>query len=164
MKKRTKVLILIFTIIALLVVVIYLIIFFWRSIQKPTDEFQVSQEPFEIQSLFEEKGCEEVLKLVEKRPSLETLGTEETLLIILECYFKNKYLQEALRISQKLIDRYPTSDKVPFALYFSAQSYFKIGDLEKAKEYCEKILKEYPNAPQEIIDGAKNLLRFIEQT
>ena len=50
----------------------------------------------------------------------------------------------------------------PDSLYFSAEIYNKQNNIEKAKIYCDKILNEYPNTRQWIIDKAKQCFDLNE--
>ena len=69
---------------------------------------------------------------------------------------------EAISYFERLIDERPESLYAPDSLYFSAEIYNKQNNIEKAKIYCDKILNEYPNTRQWIIDKAKQCFDLNE--
>ena len=89
--------------------------------------------------------------------------TDNVLLHIGLCYQRLKKNDEALLSFQKLIDNYPNSIRAPDALYYSAVIYSEKNDLKRVKEYCDRILKEYPDTREWIINGAKKLLEELNK-
>ena len=112
------------------------------------------------QSLFNEGGYQKALEkyqeLLDKYPGS---SLADDALMMVGYHQKNNLgnYDQALSTFQKLMNDYPDSVYIPDALLCSAEIYARQGELEKAEEYCNKILNEYPEAREEIINSTKKL-------
>ncbi len=65
-----------------------------------------------------------------------------------DCEYKLSRFEEAILEYQKVISRYPKSNKVPDALLKQGFAFARLGDKESAKIILRKLLKTYPGTPQ----------------
>ncbi len=65
-----------------------------------------------------------------------------------ECYYSLGKRQDAVDTLNELINKYPQSNKRPTALYKIGIIYEEAKDTKTAKTYFEKVLQEFPNAPE----------------
>ena len=61
-----------------------------------------------------------------------------------ECYLGQGKFLHAIGEFERLVHRYPTSEKVPSALYRIGFAYDKLRDLSKAYEYYFKVVEKFP--------------------
>jgi tol-pal system protein YbgF len=65
-----------------------------------------------------------------------------------ECEYNVQRYEEAILEYQKVISKFPKSNKVPDSLLKQGISFAKLGDNESAKIVLNKLLKQYPRSPQ----------------
>jgi len=65
-----------------------------------------------------------------------------------DCEYKLSRFEEAILEYQKVISRYPKSNKVPDALLKQGFAFARLGDKESAKIVLKKLVKQYPGTPQ----------------
>jgi len=117
---------------------------------------------------YNQEEYQEILEKLEKYQELanqqpQSNLSDDILFQISLCYMKLKKNDQALLIFEKLRDNYPNSIYLPSALYYSAEIYFVKEDFLKANQYCDRILKEYPDTREWIINGAKKLLEELNK-
>jgi tetratricopeptide (TPR) repeat protein len=82
-------------------------------------------------------------------------------------YYQEKF-DDALAVMERVARARNTYDTTrPYALIHTANFAAKVGDYARARPYCERILKEYVDAPQTqnltwVLQRAKQLLREID--
>jgi TolA-binding protein len=57
-----------------------------------------------------------------------------------------EYFQKALDLWERIIQQFPSSTVTADAYYFSADSYQRLGEYEKAIECCQNLLANWPNS------------------
>jgi tol-pal system protein YbgF len=72
-----------------------------------------------------------------------------------ECYFFEKKYEKAILEYEKVTKKFPSSNKVPYALLKQGLSFFNLGDKASAKLILQQVIKEYPNTSQARIARAK---------
>ncbi|MBW2278638.1 MAG: tol-pal system protein YbgF, partial [Deltaproteobacteria bacterium] len=73
-----------------------------------------------------------------------------------ECYLAKGKLFKAIGEYERLVRRFPSSEKRPSALYRIGFAYDKLGDLAKAKEYYFKVVDRHPGT-----DAARKASRRV---
>jgi TolA-binding protein len=63
---------------------------------------------------------------------------------IAESYYAQSDFPTAAIEFRALVDRYPTSERVPAALYKAGLSYFESGRDDLGRAYLERVVNEYP--------------------
>jgi len=121
----------------------------------------------EAESLFDEGKYQEALEkyqeFLDQYPNSDR--ADNALLMIGRSQMLLGADDGALLTFQNLIENYPKSNNIPDALCHSARIYSIKGNFEKAEEYCDKILMEYPNltgSQQWIIEASQKLKSEIQ--
>ncbi len=65
-----------------------------------------------------------------------------------DCEYKLSRFEEAILEYQKVISRFPKSNKVPDALLKQGFAFARLGDKESARIVLKKLVKKYPGTPQ----------------
>jgi len=65
-----------------------------------------------------------------------------------DCEYKLSRFEEAILEYQKVISKFPKSNKVPDALLKQGFAFARLGDRESAKIVLKKLIKQYPSTPQ----------------
>ncbi len=65
-----------------------------------------------------------------------------------ECYYSMGKRQDAVDTFNELITKYPQSNKKPTVLYKTGIIYEEAKELKTARTYYERVIKEFPNAPE----------------
>ncbi len=65
-----------------------------------------------------------------------------------ECYYSMGKRQDAVDTFNELLTKYPQSNKRSTALYKIGIIYEEAKDLKTARTYYERVIKEFPNAPE----------------
>ncbi len=65
-----------------------------------------------------------------------------------ECEYNLQRYEESILEYQKVISKYPKSNKVPDALLKQGFAFAKLGDNESAKIVLKKLVKKFPKSPQ----------------
>lgn len=72
-----------------------------------------------------------------------------------ECYFYEKQYEKAILEYEKVTKKFPSSNKVPYALLKQGLSFHKLGDKVPAKLLLQQVIKDYPNTSQARIARSK---------
>jgi len=72
-----------------------------------------------------------------------------------ECYFFEKNYEKAILEYEKVTKKFPSSNKVPYALLKQGISFQKLGDKVSAKLLLQQVIKDYPNTSQARIARSK---------
>lgn len=72
-----------------------------------------------------------------------------------ECYFFEKKYEKAILEYEKVTKKFPSSNKVPYALLKQGISFQKLGDKVSAKLLLQQVIKDYPNTSQARIARSK---------
>lgn len=72
-----------------------------------------------------------------------------------ECYFFEKKYEKAILEYEKVTKKFPSSNKVPYALLKQGLSFQKLGDKASAKLILQQVIKDYPNTSQARIARSK---------
>ncbi len=72
-----------------------------------------------------------------------------------ECYFFEKSYEKAILEYDKVTKKFPSSNKVPYALLKQGISFQKLGDKVSAKLLLQQVIKDYPNTSQARIARSK---------
>jgi len=72
-----------------------------------------------------------------------------------ECYFFDKNYEKAILEYEKVTKKFPSSNKVPYALLKQGISFQKLGDKVSAKLLLQQVMKDYPNTSQARIARSK---------
>lgn len=65
-----------------------------------------------------------------------------------ECYFSMKDFKRSIKEFQLFIESSPRNEKVPSAILKQGASFYELGMLDDAKAFFEKVIKDYPRAPE----------------
>jgi hypothetical protein len=100
-------------------------------------------------------------KFAEQNPDSEM--APEYLFRALEISMNFRESDQSLALGDKLIKRYPTFEKIPVALFMEATFVYEPnGDLGKAREIYEKIIKDYPD--NEFVPSAEQAIENLGKT
>jgi len=72
-----------------------------------------------------------------------------------ECFFFEKKYEKAILEYEKVTKKFPSSNKVPYALLKQGISFQKLGDKVSAKLLLQQVIKDYPNTSQARIARSK---------
>ena len=72
-----------------------------------------------------------------------------------ECYFFEKKYEKAILEYEKVTKKFPSSNKVPYALLKQGISFQNLGDKVSAKLLLQQVIKDYPNTSQARIARSK---------
>jgi len=72
-----------------------------------------------------------------------------------ECYFFEKKYEKAILEYEKVTKKFPSSNKVPYALLKQGISFHNLGDKASAKLLLQQVIKDYPNTSQAHIARTK---------
>jgi tol-pal system protein YbgF len=72
-----------------------------------------------------------------------------------ECYFFEKKYEKAILEYEKVTKKFPSSNKVPYALLKQGLSFQNLGDKASAKLILQQVTREYPNTSQARIARSK---------
>lgn len=72
-----------------------------------------------------------------------------------ECYFFEKQYEKAILEYEKVTKKFPSSNKVPYALLKQGISFQNLGDKASAKLLLQQVIKDYPNTSQARIARSK---------
>lgn len=72
-----------------------------------------------------------------------------------ECYFLEKKYEKAILEYEKVTKKFPSSNKVPYALLKQGISFQNLGDKVSAKLLLQQVIKDYPNTSQARIARSK---------
>ncbi|MDD4862232.1 MAG: tol-pal system protein YbgF [Smithellaceae bacterium] len=72
-----------------------------------------------------------------------------------ECYFFEKQYDKAILEYEKVTKKFPSSNKVPYALLKQGISFQNLGDKISAKLLLQQVIKDYPNTSQARIARSK---------
>lgn len=72
-----------------------------------------------------------------------------------ECYFFEKKYEKAILEYEKVTKKFPSSNKVPYALLKQGISFHNLGDKASAKLLLQQVIREYPNTSQARIARSK---------
>ena len=72
-----------------------------------------------------------------------------------ECYFFEKKYENAILEYEKVTKKFPSSNKVPYALLKQGISFHNLGDKASAKLLLQQVIKDYPNTSQARIARTK---------
>jgi len=72
-----------------------------------------------------------------------------------ECYFFEKKYEKAILEYEKVTKKFPSSNKVPYALLKQGISFQNLGDKVSAKLLLQQVIKDYPNTSQARIARTK---------
>ncbi len=72
-----------------------------------------------------------------------------------ECYFFEKQYEKAILEYEKVTKKFPSSNKVPYALLKQGISFQNLGDKVSAKLLLQQVIKDYPNTSQARIARSK---------
>jgi len=72
-----------------------------------------------------------------------------------ECYFFEKKYEKAILEYEKVTKKFPSSNKVPYALLKQGISFQNLGDKASAKLLLQQVIKDYPNTSQARIARSK---------
>ena len=72
-----------------------------------------------------------------------------------ECYFFEKKYEKAILEYEKVTKKFPSSNKVPYALLKQGISFQNLGDKTSAKLLLQQVIKDYPNTSQARIARSK---------
>jgi tol-pal system protein YbgF len=72
-----------------------------------------------------------------------------------ECYFFEKKYEKAILEYEKVTKKFPSSNKVPYALLKQGISFHNLGDKASAKLLLQQVIKDYPNTSQARIARTK---------
>ncbi|MRR16392.1 MAG: tol-pal system protein YbgF [Deltaproteobacteria bacterium] len=72
-----------------------------------------------------------------------------------ECYFFEKKYEKAILEYEKVTKKFPSSNKVPYALLKQGISFQNLGDKVSAKLLLQQVTKDYPNTSQARIARSK---------
>ncbi|HQC43589.1 MAG TPA: tol-pal system protein YbgF, partial [Verrucomicrobiota bacterium] len=72
-----------------------------------------------------------------------------------ECYFFEKQFEKAILEYEKVTRKFPSSNKVPYALVKQALSFQNLGDKASAKLLLQQVIKEYPDTSQARVARSK---------
>ena len=72
-----------------------------------------------------------------------------------ECYFFEKKYEKAILEYEKVTKKFPSSNKVPYALLKQGISFHNLGDKASAKLLLQQVIKDYPNTSQARIARSK---------
>jgi len=115
-------------------------------------------------SLYDEenyqKALEKYQKISTKYPDDPDL-LDDIFFSVGRCQKELMNKEEALESFRKIVENYPRSVYVPRSLYYSACIFVEEKDLEKAEEFCDKVLNEYPQAEESTIESINQLKLLI---
>lgn len=63
-----------------------------------------------------------------------------------EAYYSEKDFENAALKFREVADKYPSENKAPDALLKTAYSYIELGNVEKAKEFLDALIRRYPES------------------
>ena len=72
-----------------------------------------------------------------------------------ECYFFEKQYEKAILEYEKVTKKFPSSNKVPYALVKQALSFQNLGDKASAKLLLQQVIKDYPDTSQARVARSK---------
>ena len=72
-----------------------------------------------------------------------------------ECFFFEKKYEKAILEYEKVTKKFPSSNKVPYALLKQGISFQNLGDKVSAKLLLQQVIKDYPNTSQARIARSK---------
>ena len=72
-----------------------------------------------------------------------------------ECYFFEKNYEKAILEYEKVTKKFPSSNKVPYALLKQGICFQNLGDKVSAKLLLQQVIKDYPNTSQARIARSK---------
>jgi tol-pal system protein YbgF len=72
-----------------------------------------------------------------------------------ECYFFEKKYDKAILEYEKVTKKFPSSNKVPYALLKQGISFQNLGDKASAKLLLQQVIRDYPNTSQARIARSK---------
>jgi tol-pal system protein YbgF len=72
-----------------------------------------------------------------------------------ECYYDRKDFVQAVREFRRLIERYPSGNKVPDALLKVGFSYLALGSIEAGKQTLSQLQRSYPRHEAAVLAGAR---------
>lgn len=72
-----------------------------------------------------------------------------------ECYFFEKKYEKAILEYEKVTKKFPSSNKVPYALLKQGISFQSLGDKASAKLLLQQVIRDYPNTSQARIARSK---------
>ncbi|MEJ5173193.1 MAG: outer membrane protein assembly factor BamD [Hydrogenothermaceae bacterium] len=111
------------------------------------------------------KAKEELKKAIFKSEGLTTQQILEARFALADSYYNREEYIDAIAEFEEFIMLYPTSDKIPEALYKLAMSYMMISPdyrrdltyVKKAQEKAEEIIYNYPNS--KFVGAAKEIIK-----
>jgi tol-pal system protein YbgF len=72
-----------------------------------------------------------------------------------ECYYDRKDFAQAVREFRRVIERYPSGNKVPDALLKVGFSYLSLGSVEAGKQTLVQLQRSYPRHAAAVLAGAR---------
>lgn len=72
-----------------------------------------------------------------------------------ECYFFEKKYEKAILEYEKVTKKFPSSNKVPYALLKQGISFHNLGDKASARLLLQQVIRDYPNTSQARIARSK---------
>jgi len=72
-----------------------------------------------------------------------------------ECYFFERQFEKAILEYEKVTRKFPSSNKVPYALVKQALSFQNLGDKASAKLLLQQVIKDYPDTSQARVARSK---------
>jgi len=72
-----------------------------------------------------------------------------------ECYFFEKKYEKAILEYEKVTKKFPSSNKVPYALLKQGLSFYNLRDKASAKLLLQQVIRDYPNTRQARIARSK---------
>ncbi len=123
---------------------------------KPEDLYKEGLELFNLKRYQEAK---EVFKdFIKQNPTSPLVANAH--FWIGECEYKQSRYEEAILEYNKVISKFPKSNKVPDALLKQGYAFAKLGDKESAKILLKRLVKNYPKTPQ--AKAAKRQLKLLK--
>jgi tol-pal system protein YbgF len=72
-----------------------------------------------------------------------------------ECYYDRKDFTQAVREFRRVVERYPSGNKVPDALLKVGFSYLALGSVEAGKQTLTQVQRSYPRHEAAVLAGAR---------
>lgn len=115
------------------------------------------------------KAKEELKKAIFKSEGLTPKQIMEARFALADSYYNREEYIDAIAEFEEFILLYPTSEKMPEALYKLALSYMMVSPdyrrdltyVKKAEEKAQEILDSYPNS--QFVGGAKEIIKKVNQ-
>lgn len=72
-----------------------------------------------------------------------------------ECYYREQWFEKAVLEYQKVIEKFPKSNKTPSAYLKQAYAFERLGEKATAKDVLKELVKKYPSAKESEIAAKK---------